>query len=74
MIIETKGYSCRKCQSEGLVKKRPPSNCKKIPVLEGEELWSFVFRSKDTRKTLAIGIITDESIHSITSKITTIQI
>jgi len=37
-------------------------------------LWSFVFRSKDTRKTLAIGIITDESIHSITSKITTIQI
>ena len=47
MIIETKGYSCRKCQSEGLVKKRPPSNCKKIPVLEGEELWSFVFRSKD---------------------------
>ena len=47
MIIETKGYSCRKCQSEDLVKKRPPSNCKKIPVLEGEELWSFVFRSKD---------------------------
>jgi len=24
-----------------------PVNCKKIPVLEVEELWSFVFRSKD---------------------------
>jgi len=24
-----------------------PVNCKKILVLEGEELWSFVFRSKD---------------------------
>ena len=35
---------------ECLVKRtgeRPPSNCKKIPVLEGEELWSFVFRRKD---------------------------
>ena len=35
---------------ECLVKRageRPPSNCKKIPVLEVEELWSFVFRSKD---------------------------
>jgi len=33
MIIETKVYSCRKCQSEDLVKK-----CKKIPVLEVDEL------------------------------------
>jgi len=98
MIIETKVYSCRKCQSEDLVKngtnassssqykrlsmKDPvcaglnrrlgisrrtlsawlkeqandlppleetlqPAECKKIPVLDVDELWSFIFRSKD---------------------------
>ena len=98
MIIETKVYSCRKCQSEDLVKngtnassssqykrlsmKDPvcaglnrrlgvsrrtlsawlkeqandlppleetlqPAECKKIPVLDVDELCSFIFRSKD---------------------------
>jgi len=55
-IERTFGVSCRtlsawlKEQANGLPSLEEtlqPVECKKIPVLEVDELWSFVFRSKD---------------------------